>query len=181
MTQVILSALVALVVVAVGHAIFFTVVARRPSDFRVVRSITINTSPSWVFPLVNTPREWQKWSPWENIDPNLKRTYFDPPSGPGAAYSWSREQGESKMTIKSVEIDRRIDIEIEAPGSMQANTDMLFTFEPEGDATKVTWVMTGQHHFIGKVVDLVFSFEKLYGAYFEQGLAKLKEVAEKGA
>ncbi len=163
--------------------LFFIIVALRSSDFRMARSITINAPPAAVFPFVNGLREWQLWSPWENIDPNLKRTYFDPPSGPGAAYSWSgnNQVGEGKMTIKSVETDRNIDIKLEFLRPMKANNDVTFTFDPQGGATKVTWAMTGQHNFMGKAFDLVMNLDKMVGRDFEKGLAKLKEVAEKGS
>jgi hypothetical protein len=161
--------------------LFLVVVALRSSDFRMSRSILINAPPSKAFEFVNTIRNWELWSPWQHIDPNMKQVYNEIPSGPGASQSWNgnNQVGEGTMTVKSVETDRLIDMKLEFLRPMKANNDVTLTFDPEGGATKVTWAMAGKHDFMGKAFDLVMNLDKMVGKDFEKGLAKLKEVVEK--
>ena len=62
--------------------------ATRPDTFRVARSTVINASPDKIFPLINDYRQWTAWSPYENKDPQMKRTYGGTTAGKGATYSW---------------------------------------------------------------------------------------------
>ena len=57
-----------LIGLAVVIALFVIVIASRPSDFRVARSITIAAPPEQVFPQVNELRNWEAWNPWGKLD-----------------------------------------------------------------------------------------------------------------
>jgi hypothetical protein len=73
-----------LVIVAVlGYA------ATLPDTFQIERSATINAPSEKIFPLINDFRQWRAWSPWENLDPALQRTFSGPESGVGAVYEWA--------------------------------------------------------------------------------------------
>jgi hypothetical protein len=73
----------------------------KPDTFRVERSITVNATPEKIFPLINDFRAWREWSPYEDRDPDLKRTYSQPASGKGAVYSWDGNSnvGSGRMEI----------------------------------------------------------------------------------
>ncbi len=53
-----------------------------------------------------------------------------------------------------------------------------FTFEPQGDQTKVTWSMSGQKNFIGKAVCLFMNMDKMIGEKYDEGLANMRAVVE---
>ena len=55
---------------------------------------------------------------------------------------------------------------------------VLFTLQPQGSVTEVTWEMTGTYGFLHKTMGVVFNFDKMVGAEFEKGLAALKTQAE---
>jgi hypothetical protein len=76
-----------LIGLAVLIVVFVIIVALRPADFSITRTAAIAAPPPVVFALVNDFHRWRDWSPWENIDPALKRTYEGPPAGEGAIYS----------------------------------------------------------------------------------------------
>jgi hypothetical protein len=50
---------------------------------------------------------------------------------------------------------------------------------PKGDSTEVTWAMRGPSAFMMKVMHVFISMDKMLGKDFEEGLAKLKAVAER--
>ena len=156
------------------------VVSLQPSDFRYSRSIAIAAKPEAVFPHVNELKQWDDWSPWAKLDPNMQEEYGDPPSGKGAWHSWNgnSQVGEGKMTIVESRPSELIQIKLEFLKPMQAVNDTEFTFQPEGDGTRVTWTMSGTHGFMGKLMCLLMNMEKMLGGQFEQGLSKMKEVVE---
>ncbi len=51
--------------------------------------------------MVDDFHNWPLWSPWEELDPNLQRTYTGPDKGVDAHYAWTgnRRAGEGSMEI----------------------------------------------------------------------------------
>jgi polyketide cyclase/dehydrase/lipid transport protein len=150
------------------------------SSFEVTRATTIQADPARVHGLVNDFREWTAWSPWEDLDPELERTYSDPSSGVGAHYAWkgNRKAGEGSMEITGSGADR-VEIELAFLKPMRNTQLVEFVMTPVGAGTDVTWRMSGQHE--GVLMNLfskVVSMDKLIGKDFEKGLARLKAVAE---
>jgi len=50
--------------------------------------------------------------------------------------------------------------------------------DPNGDATTVTWSVSGPSPYVTKVMSVFFSMDDIVGKDFEKGLASLKTVAE---
>ncbi|ALE06355.1 transcriptional regulator [Arthrobacter sp. ERGS1:01] len=151
------------------------------SSFSVARSALIPASAEEIFPLVNSFREWTKWSPWENIDPSMQRTYNGPVTGVGAQYAWKGNGKAGAGTMEIVEADEpaKIGIRLEFTKPMKAVNPTTFTFAPEGAGTRVTWSMTGESKGINRVFMLFMNMDKLVGGDFEKGLAALgKAVGE---
>ena len=172
-----------LIVVAVLVVALVVVVATRPSAFRIVRSATITAPPPAAFELVNDLRAWRAWSPWEKRDPALQRTYEGAPAGQGAAYSWAgnNEVGEGRMTITESRPDELVRIRLEFFKPFAATNEAVFTFEPRGEQTLVTWSMTGHNGFMAKAFCMFVDMDRMVGGDFEKGLAELKRVAESPA
>jgi hypothetical protein len=172
--------LIALVVIVVG---LVAVIALQPARYRVSRSTTIAAPAPVVFAQVNDFHGWTAWSPWEKIDPAMKRTYEGPPAGVGASYTWvgSGEVGEGRMTIVESRPSDLIQVKLEFVKPFAGTSVAEFTFKPEGDRTLVTWSMTGDKNFIAKAIHLVMSMDRMIGDQFEKGLAAMKTVAEAAA
>jgi len=145
------------------------------STFEVTRSAVIPAPAEDIFPLVNSFREWTKWSPWESVDPAMERSYSGTESGVGAKYAWSgnRKAGSGTMEIVDTAEPRNIKIRLEFTKPFKAVNPTSFTFTPSGDGTLVTWTMTGENKGIGKVFALFMNMDKMVGADFEKGLASL--------
>jgi uncharacterized protein YndB with AHSA1/START domain len=148
------------------------------STYTVTRSTVIPAPAQDVFPLVNSFREWPKWSPWESVDPDMQRTYSGAESGVGAKYAWSgnRKAGAGNMEITESREPDVIRIRLEFTKPFPAVNPTTFTFVPEGGGTRVTWTMTGEHKGIGKVFALFMNMDKMVGGDFEKGLASLASV-----
>jgi Polyketide cyclase / dehydrase and lipid transport len=169
--------LIALVVIVVG---LVAVIALQPARYRVSRSTTIAAPAPVVFAQVNDFHKWSAWSPWEKIDPGMKRTYEGPPAGVGASYAWvgSREVGEGRMTIVESRPSDLIQVKLEFVKPFAGTSVAEFSFKPDGERSLVTWSMTGDKNFIAKAIHLVMSMDRMIGDQFDKGLAAMKTVAE---
>jgi uncharacterized protein YndB with AHSA1/START domain len=160
--------------------LFVLVVATRPSAFHIERSITIAAPPANAFAQVNDFHAWSAWSPWEKMDPQMKKTFEGAPSGPGAMYAWTGNDkvGEGRMTIEKSDKPSLVSIKLEFLKPFAATNTATFTFAPAPDGTKTTWAMDGQNNFMAKAASLFMDFDKMVGGDFERGLAALKTAAE---
>ncbi len=170
-----------LAAIAAVVVIFLIVVAMQPSDFKVERSATMRVPAPAAFAQVNDFHNWRAWSPWEKVDPALKRSYEGPQSGTGAVYAWqgNKDVGEGRMTITESRPGELIRIRLEFFEPFAATNSAEFSFKPMGDATAVTWTMTGQNNFLAKAICLFVHMDSMVGGMFEQGLAQMKTVVER--
>lgn len=171
------KSLIAIVVIVV---VLVVIIALQPSEFRVARSGKISAPAAKIFAHVNDLHLWESWSPWEKVDPALKRTYEGAEKGVGAIYSWAgnNDVGEGRMTVIESKPDELIRIQLEFFKPYEGKSTAEFTFEPAGDQTLVTWSMTGTNNFLGKAMCLVMNMDQMIGGQFEKGLAGLKTIAE---
>jgi uncharacterized protein YndB with AHSA1/START domain len=156
------------------------VVARRPGTFHTERSLQIDAPPERIFPHVADFRAWADWSPYEQLDPQMKKTFSGPASGVGAGYSWSgnNKAGQGQMVITSATAPDELKIRLEFTRPFAAVNQGTFRFQPVAGGTKVTWAMDGTNNFGAKLFQLVVNMDKLVGTDFERGLASLKTLSE---
>src|SRR5688500_18970273 len=89
------------IVIGLAIAAILIFAATRPDSFHVERSVSIQAPPERIFPLISDFHRWPAWSPWEKLDPAMKRTHSGAASGTGAAYAW---QGNSDVGAGRMEI-----------------------------------------------------------------------------
>ena len=154
-------------------------IAMRPADFKIERSKTVAAPPDVVFALVNDFRRWSEWSPWEKLDPAMKRVYSGSPAGMGAMYHWTGNDqvGEGLMTISESQPNERIQIRLDFVKPWAATNTTVFTFRPNGAGTSVNWTMTGKNNFMAKAFGLFMDLDKMVGPDFERGLTQLDAAA----
>lgn len=155
-------------------------VATRPAIFRVQRSATIHAPPEKIYPLLEDFHRWSSWSPFEELDPAMNRSFSGAERGEGAVYEWNgnRRAGQGRMEITESSPPNRLVIELHFLKPFKSNNICEFTLEPRGDATAVTWAMRGPNTTSARVMQSFISMDKLVGKDFEAGLAKLKTIAE---
>jgi len=173
--------LIIIAVVVAAIAVILVLAAAKPDTFRVARAATIKAPPAKIFPAINDFRKWTSWSPYENKDPAMKRTISDPASGKGATYAW---EGNKNIGIGAMEITEslapsKVALKLDFTRPFEAHNTVVFSLEPQGESTLVTWAMQGPVPFIAKVVHVVFNMDKMVGKDFEIGLANLKALSER--
>lgn len=149
------------------------------AHFEMSRSTRVEAAPERVHALVDDFHQWVRWSPWEGLDPELKRTYGGPDRGVGATYHWSgnRKAGEGRMQITE-STPSRVAVDLEFLKPFKASNVTSFTLVPSGSGTDVTWTMTGTRGAIMGLMGKLF-FDKAIGKDFERGLAALKRESER--
>ena len=173
----ILAAIAGAIVLAVIGVLAYA--TTKPDTFRVERVVTINAAPDKIFPLINDFRAWRDWSPYEDRDPDLKRTYSQPASGKGAVYAWDgATMGAGRMEILDAPPPSKVTIKLDFFRPFEANTTAEFAMTPSGNGTRVSWAMAGPNQYIGKVMSVFMDMDKMVGTDFEVGLQKLKARAE---
>ena len=170
-----------LLVVVVLLAVFLVYAATRPGSLHVQRTTSINAPPERIFSLIDDFHNWGSWSPYEKRDPAMKRTYSGAPSGQGAVYEWDGNSnvGQGRMEITGVSRPSNVTIKLDFMKPIEGHDIAVFTLEPKGDTTNVTWSMDGPTPYIGKVMGVILNMDTMIGGDFETGLANLKGIAEK--
>jgi uncharacterized protein YndB with AHSA1/START domain len=151
------------------------------STFTVERSTTIDAPPGRVYEQLVDFRNWPAWSPWEQLDPAMRRTYSGAASGTGAVYEWSgnRKAGQGRMEITDAVEPTSVRIDLRFDKPFPAQNVSAFTVEPRGTSSFVTWRMTGPLNLVMRVIGVVRSMDAMVGPDFEKGLAALKAVTER--
>lgn len=175
MLKIIAGIIVVLIAAVLGYA------AMQPDSFRVERSIVIKAPAEKIFAEINDFHRWEAWSPWEKIDPAVKRSYSGAEQGLGAVYSWegNDEIGMGNMQIVESLPPSKLLLDIEFISPFSAKNKVEFTLVENGDATTVTQSMYGPSPYLSKLVGVFFNMDKMVGEKYEEGLASLKTIAEK--
>jgi hypothetical protein len=169
------------IVVAVLVAAVLGFALTKPDSFSVQRTTKIIAPPEKIYPLINDFHSWSSWSPWENVDPAMKRTHSGAASGRGAVYEWdgNSKVGKGRMEITEAASPSKVTIKLDFLKPIEGHNIAEFTLEPQGDSTSVTWAMRGPSPFVSKVFQVFISMDSMLGKEFETGLANLKSAAER--
>jgi effector-binding domain-containing protein len=148
-----------------------------PNKVHVERSRVIDSDKGYLFEQVNTLKNWEKWSPWHRIDPNMGLTYNNIPSGKGASYSWTSKNGRvgnGKLTILESYPNDSIKVEMDFMENGKGWAD--YYFKKQDNGIEVTWTMDSN---LGNPIAKLFGLfmDKMIGPDFEKGLKQLDSIA----
>lgn len=155
-----------------------------PGKVHVERSLQMNgVKPASVYAQLNDLKSYDKWMPWNQKDPNMKKTWGEKTAGEGAWYSWEskvKDVGNGKMTITESTPDKSVktDLNFMENGTAKAGWDIV---EKDG-GSDVKWYMdseaTGNFLWAAMSKYMFLFMDKMVGPDFEKGLENLKKVAE---
>lgn len=146
------------------------------------RSVYIAEPPEVVFPYLNNFRNFNKWSPWFDLDPGTEYVYEGFPEGNGATMRWRSDNpkvGNGSQTITASEPYSHVATALDFGTQGKASAD--FNLVPQGQGTNVTWSFSSEMGAgpIARWMGLMVS--KVVGKSYEEGLQKLKTVVEQEA
>src|SRR5579859_1508922 len=153
---------------------------RRPDHSEVARSIHIQAPPQKIFPFIEDLRLMGAWSPFEKLDPTMKRSFSGAARGIGAVYEWDGNDkiGSGRMEIIDSSPAARVIVEMDFLRPIKADSIAEFSLKPVRGGTEVRWEVDGRRPFLVKLIGLFLDLEEINGRAFEQGLASLKALVE---
>jgi uncharacterized protein YndB with AHSA1/START domain len=160
---------------------FLAAAGNKPNTFRVQRTTCIEAPPEKIFALISDFHSWGHWSPYEKLDPAMKKTHTGASSGNGSVYEWegNNKVGKGRMEITQVVPASKVIIKLDFIKPIEGHNIAEFTLESKGDSTNVTWAMHGPSPYIMKLMGIFFSMDRMVGKEFDAGLANLKALTEK--
>lgn len=149
-----------------------------PRSYRVERSVTIQARPEVVYPLFGDLRRWREWGVWQARDPGMKATFSEKSTGVGAWSAWeSKTEGNGRMTLTVCAPPKRVVYRLEFP-EMGTSSEGTLTVTPAEGGVTVVWTDAGDLGLNPMFRWFGLFIGRMIGPDFEQGLAKMKRVAE---
>jgi len=121
----------------------------------------------------------QKWSPWVELDTNMKNTFEGTDGEVGSKNSWTGNDdvGEGSQTITSVsELKVEANLHFIRPFESKAKVD--YVLAAEGENTKVTWGFTSHASYPFNGIFMIMMNLGGMNKDFDKGLGKLKALCE---
>lgn len=170
-------AILAIFALLVGTLLF---ASTQPDHLHVERTLSINTAPERIFPLINDFYLWEVWTPY-NKDPEMKGLFSGSPNGVGASYEWAgnREVGKGEVSIIDSVSPNKVVLDLHMLKPFDARSTVAFTLAATGATTQVTWSMDCKQTLLTKVMGVLHLMDYMVGKDFEVGLSRLKTIAEK--
>ena len=170
-----------LILLAVAILAVLAYAATKPDAYTVTRSQLINAPADQLHVIINSPREFEKWSPYSPKDPQMKNTYSGPASGVGARNDFvgNNQVGQGSVEIIRSTAPREVAMRLIMVKPFAADNEVVYSLQQQGAATQVTWAMTAKNPYFAKVIGVFINMDKMIGGDFEVGLQKLKALAEK--
>lgn len=164
--------------VAIGGLCLY--VALQPPEFSIARELTINASAEALFPYINNSKKSYEWMPWREADPDAQMNYSGPEEGVGAKTTWDSNgqmgTGEALVVESIPNLSVKTQLTYTRPMNMSQMAEVSLT--PTANGTVVRWSVSGHNTFLGRLMCVFLSMDKMVGGQFEKGLANLKALVE---
>ena len=152
-----------------------------PTEAHVERRIEIRASAETIFPYLLDFRKFNLWSPWADRDPGMTLAFEGPETGVGAKMIWGSQKDDvgsgSQETIAVMpgkSLRNRLDF------GKRGQAESFFELTPIGDGCTVVWGFDSPlgKNPAGRYFGLMM--DEMIGPMYDEGLAKIKELAEAG-
>ncbi len=167
-------AVLVLVIVFLGY------VSTREGKFRYERSGLIDAPADKIFPYISNFKLGGEWSPYEKVDPNMKKTFGGTDGQVGATmdFDGNAEAGSGKLEILKIVPNQLVEIKLTMTKPFFAENLVTYTLTSEGASTRFSWAMSGDGGFLGKLIGTLIDCEAMVAGSFSQGIANLKAIIE---
>lgn len=152
-----------------------------PKNYQVERKIVVTSQIDTVFKSLCSLKEQQIWSPWAEMDANMKVEYRGIDGEIGSVTHWvgNDEVGEGEQEIMKTESNTTIEMELRFMKPYESTSVGFFKLRELEGKTEVTWGFRGEHLFPTTIIMLFMDMEEQVGPSFEKGLSKFKTFIEK--
>ena len=145
------------------------------------KSILINAPIELVWLNVNSLSAMDKWSPWNDYDPNMKKDLTGIDGEIGATQSWESNHekvGKGSQTISKIEAPFLIETDLKFYVPYESEAKGYVKLATENGETKVTWGFNSEMPYPFNVTKLFMYMDDMMGEDWQNGLIKLKKLCE---
>lgn len=166
--------------VLIALVAFLGFVSTKNGQFHYERSGVINAPAAKIFSYLSNFKMGHLWSPYEKMDPNMKKTFTgtDGTVGSVMEFEGNSETGSGKLEMLKVEPNSLVEIKLTMIKPFHGENLIQYKLTPEGAGTRFSWSMSGDGGFMGKLISVFINCEKMMAGQFESGIANLKAVVE---
>lgn len=152
-----------------------------PKSYQVERKIIVSENIDTVFKSLCSLQEQQIWSPWANMDPNMKIEYKGTEGEVGSSSHWigNKEVGEGEQEVLKIEPNSYIETELRFLKPFKSTSIGFLKVQKKDEGTEVTWGFKGENKFPVTIMMVFMDMDKTIGKDFEKGLEKFKAYIEK--
>jgi len=145
-------------------------IATQKGEFRVKKSMIINSQKSTAFSYANELKNWEDWYSLAVEDSLLNIKYSNKTVGRGSFCSWEGKEGYGDLKIINLKENDNILQKINFNGN---SADVLMVFKDTLGKTKVTLNAKGKMNFTSKIWTLFYDIDHSIGFIFEKSLTNL--------
>ena len=153
-----------------------------PRDFNYEKSITVNAPIEVVWENVNSLADLDKWSPWNDLDPGMKKELTGTDGTVGAMQSWDSDVkavGKGSQTISKIVAPELFETRLKFYNPYESEAKGYISLTAEGpESTRVTWGFESEMPYPFNLMKFTMDMEKTMGNDWDRGLTKLKNICE---
>ena len=171
----------ALLIVGILILLVFIMHLIAPKNYQVERKVIVTTHIDTVFKSLCSLKEQQEWSPWADLDPDMKVDYRGIDGEVGSVTYWigNKDVGEGEQEITKINANTDIETELRFLKPFESTSIGFFKLKNMDNQTEVTWGFRGKNTFPTTIIMLFMDMEEQVGPDFEKGLIKFKAYIEK--
>ncbi|WP_373057869.1 SRPBCC family protein, partial [Gemmatimonas sp.] len=139
--------------------------SQQPDAFAIERSVIVSAPAEVIYPRIADLHRWDTWSPYEKLDPQMKKVFNGTPGAVGASYYWSgnAKAGEGTMTVRELMPPSKVTMQLDMLKPLEGHNVVEFNLESANGGTRVTWAMRGANSFLSKIVGVFMNMDTLIG------------------
>jgi hypothetical protein len=163
-------------------ALMLIVALFAPKEFTFEKTIAINAPIDTVWNYTSSLSGLDKWSPWNDHDPNMNKEMSGVDGTVGAMQSWTSDDkgvGVGSQTIANIVKPTLFESKLDFEKPNKSHGSAYIKLVSDGPSTKVTWGMKGKMPYPMNAMLLFMNMGKMMEKDWDNGLAKLKQMSEK--
>jgi hypothetical protein len=168
-----------LILVVIASALVLGLFVSR--ELKYEKSICIDAPIETVWEHVNSLADLDAWSPWNDLDPNMKKTMTGVDGTIGASQSWDSdvsEVGRGSQTISRIAEPTLFETHLKFDNWFGDGTTGYIHLSEQQDCVGVTWGIHSDVPYPFNAMLVFMDMEKAMDAEWNRGLGKLKTLCE---
>ena len=160
--------------------LFFGYVSTRQSQFHIEDSAVIRAPIEKVFPYVSDLKKGGEWSPFEKVDPLMKKDFIGASDQVGAKliFQGNSDAGAGSLEILKIQAPETVELHLIMTAPFPADNLIQYKLETVPEGTRFTWIMSGDGGFLGKLISVFIDCDTMIKKQFQLGFQNLNQLME---